>query len=187
MTEDTPYAPVRQADVADRQAVSDILTEAFMDDPVACWLFPGSDERGRLQSHFYGRLLDQGSAEAYLVGRGEGASVWLALASGQAPDEERPDAPDVDQNSIFGENAHGCGLSGRHWPSGIPVVNHTSTSRAWGWWAGGRAPDLARRCCATGWSERTPTGSPRTWRRVHPEAAPSTCGTASRTSANRFA
>ncbi|MET8311407.1 GNAT family N-acetyltransferase [Micromonospora sp. NPDC005173] len=119
MAKDTPYALVRQADEADRPAVSDILTEAFMDDPVTCWLFPASGERGRLQSHFYGHLLDQASAEAYLVGRGEGASVWLALAAGQAPDEERPDAPDVDRNSVFGENGArlrtlGLALAERH-------------------------------------------------------------------------
>jgi GNAT superfamily N-acetyltransferase len=66
--------------------VSDILTEAFMDDPVACWLFPAPDERRRLQSNFYGHLLEREAAEAYLVGRA-GASVWLALAAGQAPDD----------------------------------------------------------------------------------------------------
>ena len=116
MLRDTPYATVRQADVADRQAVLDILTEAFMDDPVACWLFPAPDERARLQPHFYGHLLDQGGAEAYLVGRNEGASVWLALAAGQAPDEDRPDAP---ENSIFGDSgtrllALGRALAERH-------------------------------------------------------------------------
>ncbi|RKR92974.1 acetyltransferase (GNAT) family protein [Micromonospora pisi] len=104
MTEDTSYAPVWQAADAERQAVSDVLTEAFMDDQLTCWLFPTSGERGRLQSYFYGHLLDRSAAEAYLVGRGEGASVWLALAAGQAPDEERPDASVVDQNSVFGEN-----------------------------------------------------------------------------------
>ncbi|GAA3768777.1 GNAT family N-acetyltransferase [Plantactinospora mayteni] len=124
MPKDTPYAFVRRADDADRQTVSDILTEAFMDDPVACWLFPASGERGRLQSHFYGRLLDRHAAEAYLAGRGEGASVWLALTQGQAPDEERPDAPDPDQNSVFGENGArlwtlGRALAERH-PLGEP-------------------------------------------------------------------
>ncbi|GLZ60884.1 GNAT family N-acetyltransferase [Micromonospora sp. NBRC 107095] len=104
MTKDTPYVLVRQTDVADRQAVLDVLTEAFTDDPVACWLFPASDERGRLQSYFYGQLLDQGAAEAYLIARGEGASVWRALPAGQAPDEEHPNAPDMDQSSIFGAN-----------------------------------------------------------------------------------
>lgn len=104
MTEDTAYARIRPAHDADRQAVSDVLTEAFMDDPVACWLFPASRERGRLQSHFYGHLMDRRTAEAYLAGRGEGASVWLALAAGQAPDDEPPGEPDVDGGSVFGES-----------------------------------------------------------------------------------
>ncbi|MEO3929731.1 GNAT family N-acetyltransferase [Micromonosporaceae bacterium B7E4] len=104
MAKDTAYALVRQADVADRQALLDILTEAFMDDPVACWLFPAPGERGRLQPHFFGHLLDRRAAQTYLASGGEGASVWLAFAAGQAPDEERPDAPDADQDSVFGEN-----------------------------------------------------------------------------------
>ncbi|MEU7798835.1 GNAT family N-acetyltransferase [Micromonospora arborensis] len=124
MTKDTPYALLRQADAAERQTVSDILTEAFMDDPVACWLFPAPDERGRLQSHFYGQLLDRSAAEAYLIGRDEGASVWLALAAGQAPDGEHPNPPEMDQNSIFGANGVrlrtlGRALTERH-PRGEP-------------------------------------------------------------------
>ncbi|MBE1490868.1 GNAT family N-acetyltransferase [Plantactinospora soyae] len=119
MTQDIPHALVRRADDADRQVVSDVLTEAFMNDPVACWLFPVPGERGRLQSHFYGQLLDQSAAEAYLAGRDEGASVWRALTSGQEPDEEHPDAPDEEQNSVFGENgarlrALGQALAERH-------------------------------------------------------------------------
>ncbi|NUR87014.1 MAG: GNAT family N-acetyltransferase [Nonomuraea sp.] len=98
MTLDTPYASVRQADDADKQAVLDVLTEAFMNDPVVCWLFPEAGERGHLQSHFYRPLLAHPAGEAYLVGRREGASVWLALAAGQAPHAE------ADSNSVFGEN-----------------------------------------------------------------------------------
>lgn len=117
MTEGTPYARVRRADDADRQSVLDVLTEAFMDDPVVRWLFPTPCERGRLQSHFYADLLDRPAAEAYLAGSGEGASVWLASAAGQAPDGERPDTPDVDR--VFGENgarllALGQALGERH-------------------------------------------------------------------------
>lgn len=107
MNDETPYA----AHDADRQVVLDVLTEAFMDDPVACWLFPAPGERGRLQSHFYAHLLDQGAAEAYLVGRQEGASVWLALTAGQAPHDERPGA---DRLSILGQ-----ALAERH-PGGEP-------------------------------------------------------------------
>jgi len=119
MTEDTPYAGLRQAAGADRQVVSDILTEAFMDDPVARWLFPASDDRGRLQSHFYGQLLDRDAAEAYLVGRA-GASVWQALTADQAPD----DAPTTPTTSAFGESGPrlrtlGQALAERH-PRGEP-------------------------------------------------------------------
>jgi GNAT superfamily N-acetyltransferase len=97
MTEDTPYALVRQAKDKDRQAVSDVLTEAFMNDPVASWLFPDAAERGRLQSFFYEQLLDSAAADAYLLGRGEGAAVWLSLAAGQALEEDAP-------AQVFGEN-----------------------------------------------------------------------------------
>jgi GNAT superfamily N-acetyltransferase len=118
MAVDTPYASVRQADDADQQAVLDVLTEAFMNDPVVCWLFPEVGERGRLQSHFHRPLLTHPAGEAYLVGRREGASVWLTLAAGQAPYEEHPDAPEAGLNSVFGESgarlrALGQALAGR--------------------------------------------------------------------------
>ncbi|MFI6733084.1 GNAT family N-acetyltransferase [Nonomuraea sp. NPDC050451] len=112
MTVDTPYASVRQVD---EQAVLDVLTEAFMNDPLACWLFPEVSERGRLQSHFYRSLLARPTAEAYLIGRGEGASVWL----GPASHEEPPGAPEADQKAVFGESgarlqAVGEALTQRH-------------------------------------------------------------------------
>ncbi|GAB3898653.1 GNAT family N-acetyltransferase [Kibdelosporangium lantanae] len=96
--------------------MSDVLTEAFMDDPVVCWLFPTPAERRPLQALFYGHLLERVTAEAYLIGRDEGASVWLTLAAGQAPDEDRPD---TDRNPDFGENgarllALGQALGDRH-------------------------------------------------------------------------
>ncbi|RVX41318.1 acetyltransferase (GNAT) family protein [Nonomuraea polychroma] len=115
----TPYASVRRADDADRQAVLDVLTEAFMNDPLVCWLFPEAGERGRLQSHFYRPLLTHPAAETYLAGRREGASVWLTLAAGQTPHEELPDAPKASSDSVFGENgarllALGRALAPRH-------------------------------------------------------------------------
>ncbi|WP_433430804.1 GNAT family N-acetyltransferase [Nonomuraea sp. CA-141351] len=119
MTLDTPYASLRRADDADRQAVLDVLTEAFMNDPLVCWLFPKAGERGLLQRHFYRRLLAHPAAEAYLAGRREGASVWMTLAAGQAPHEEHPDTPEAGQSTVFGENgarltALGQALAQRH-------------------------------------------------------------------------
>ncbi|MGI5149605.1 hypothetical protein ACQEVC_25265 [Plantactinospora sp. CA-294935] len=40
MTQDTPYAGVRQVDDAAGQAVLDVLTETFLSDPVARQLVP---------------------------------------------------------------------------------------------------------------------------------------------------
>ncbi|MGW0199279.1 GNAT family N-acetyltransferase [Nonomuraea sp. NPDC003201] len=102
---------MRKADGADEQAVLDVLTEAFMNDPLACWLFPEVSERGRLQSHFYRSLLTHPTAEAYLIGGREGASLWLAPATGQTSHEG------ADQ--VFGENgarlqAVGEALAQRH-------------------------------------------------------------------------
>ncbi|GAA1008855.1 N-acetyltransferase [Acrocarpospora pleiomorpha] len=97
----------------------DVLTEAFMNDPLVCWLFPKAAERGHLQSHFYRPLLTHPAAEAYLAGRLEGASVWLTLAAGQTPHEEQPDASEAGQHAVFGTNgarllALGQALAPRH-------------------------------------------------------------------------
>ncbi|MGC7098745.1 GNAT family N-acetyltransferase [Amycolatopsis lurida] len=90
MAIDTPYASVRPAAEADRRVASDVLVDAFMDDPVVCWLHPERSERARLQAEFYRPLLAHG--EVYLVGREEGAAVWLPLAAGpwhpESDDEE---------------------------------------------------------------------------------------------------
>ncbi|WP_432989492.1 GNAT family N-acetyltransferase [Dactylosporangium sp. CA-233914] len=115
MAVDTPYASLRRADGADQQAVLDVLTEAFMNDPLVCWLFPEVGQRGLLQAHFYRPLLAHPAAEAYLAGGREGASVWLTLAAGQSPYEENSGTPE----GVFGDNgarllALGQALAPRH-------------------------------------------------------------------------
>jgi ribosomal protein S18 acetylase RimI-like enzyme len=119
MTADTPYASVRRVGAADRQAVLDVLTKAFMNDPIVCWLFPEVGRRGRLQAHYYRFLLAHPTAEAYLAGRREGTSIWLTLAAGQTPHGEHPGAPEAGQGAAFGENgarllALGQALAPRH-------------------------------------------------------------------------
>ncbi|HEX6354078.1 GNAT family N-acetyltransferase [Actinophytocola sp.] len=116
MAVDTPYAPLRQAGEADQQAVVDVLTEAFTDDPVVRWLFPGLAERGRLQERYYRALITRPTVETYLVGDRDGAAVWLTVAAGETPHEEHPD---VDLTAIFGEGgarlrALGQALAGRY-------------------------------------------------------------------------
>lgn len=117
MTIDTPHASVRQADpLADLQVVLDVLTDAFMNDPVVCWLFPDPGVRGLLQRHFYRPVLARPAAEAYLAGGDEGAAIWVALPSGRTPYEEEP--PDGSA-SLFGSSsarlsALGTALAARH-------------------------------------------------------------------------
>ncbi|MEO3888341.1 GNAT family N-acetyltransferase [Nonomuraea sp. B5E05] len=117
MPVDTPYASVRRAGDADQQRVLDVLTEAFMNDPLACWLFPDAGGRGRLQAYFYRPMLTHPTAEAYLAGGSAGASVWQTPAAGRTPHEENPDA--VGQNAVLGESgarlrALGQALAPRH-------------------------------------------------------------------------
>jgi GNAT superfamily N-acetyltransferase len=99
----TAYETLRPAG-EDREAVPGVLTEAFMDDPVVCWLFPDEGERRRLQPYFHGPLLTHPAAEAYLIGEHDGAAIWLSLAAGQQPYEEPPAEPGTDLPTVFGEN-----------------------------------------------------------------------------------
>lgn len=117
MNTGTTYETLRPAGDADRQAVLDVLTVAFAEDPVTCWLFPRAAERRHLQSHYYGLLLAHPAAEAYLVGGHAGASVWQLLSVGQSPYEEPRRG--TDQRTVFGESgarlqALGAALMDRH-------------------------------------------------------------------------
>lgn len=88
MNTDTPYATVRRAAGTERQAVLDVLVEAFMDDPVVRWLLPGRAERGPHLAAFHGPLVHAG--ESYLAGDA-GAAVWLTVAEGRSPYEGAPE------------------------------------------------------------------------------------------------
>ena len=117
-------ATVWQVDETDQQSVVDILTEAFMDDPLVGWLFPEVGDRRRLQPHFYRPLLTHPGAEVYLAGDREGAAVWLNLATDPEPAEKQPEVAGASPESVFGESgarlqALGLALAQRH-PVGEP-------------------------------------------------------------------
>ncbi|MBK1784878.1 GNAT family N-acetyltransferase [Prauserella cavernicola] len=86
------HPSIRRAQATDEDTVLSVLTEAFANDPLTQWLFPDPAERTRLQQRFYHHQLGQPGAETYLVGEGEGVSLWHALP---APDAE-PDGPNLD-------------------------------------------------------------------------------------------
>lgn len=99
--------------------VLDVLTEAFMHDPLVRWFFPDPGPRGLLQRHFHRPLLTHPAAEVHLTGDNEGAAIWLALSAGQEPHAEEPESA-----SVYGESgprlaALGEALAVRH-----PVEPH---------------------------------------------------------------
>lgn len=94
-----------------------VLTEAFTDDPLACWLFPEPGERPRLQSRFYRHQLDHPAAETYLIGDDEGVSLWHTLGGTADEDGSEPHSPD--REDAFGASgtrlrALGQVLASRH-------------------------------------------------------------------------
>jgi GNAT superfamily N-acetyltransferase len=118
------YQVIRRAGGAQQQAVLDILTEAFMDDPVVRWLFPDEGDRRRLQPLFHGAMLTHPNHEAYLIGQFDGASIRLTLAAGQSPFPEPPEKPGPDLAATFGDNA------GRFWELGRLMLGRHPTGQA---------------------------------------------------------
>ncbi|GIH64893.1 GNAT family N-acetyltransferase [Microbispora siamensis] len=99
MTTDTSYATVWRAGDEGAQAVLDVLTEAFMNDPLVRWLFPAAGDRGRLQRHYYRPLLAHPAAEPHLylpcigvLGGWQGAGLGSAMLRHRL---ERADADGV--------------------------------------------------------------------------------------------
>lgn len=113
-------ASIRQADDADQETVLDVLTEVFANDPLASWLFPDLTERSRLQSRFYRHQLSHPGAETYLIGIGEGVSLWHVLAAGPTADEDDPGRQLAAMEDVFGKvsgsrlHALGAALAPRH-------------------------------------------------------------------------
>lgn len=85
------------------ETVVDVLTEAFVDDPVIGWLFPDEGDRRRLQPPFYRSLVSHPTAEVLLSGNGAGAAVWLLPDAGQSPYDD--EGGGADPEAVFGVNA----------------------------------------------------------------------------------
>lgn len=96
---------IRRAEAADQETVVNVLTEAFADDPLVCWLFPNPSERRRLQARVYRHHLADPAAETYLVGRREGVALWHSPPAGGAAHEEDPEPQAPDMEAAFGASA----------------------------------------------------------------------------------
>lgn len=85
----TPNGTISQASAADAEAVSAILAEAFMQDPVSSWIFPDEAERRRYHQQFFapfvGLALEAGHIDVF--GDRQGVALWLPV-DGTAHDED---------------------------------------------------------------------------------------------------
>ncbi|MEU6795454.1 GNAT family N-acetyltransferase [Nonomuraea wenchangensis] len=125
MTLDTSYATVRRAGGEERQAVLDVLTEAFMNHPLIRWLFP---EAG-----------DQAPGEDSFEPKAFGDSGPRLQALGEALDLRHPREPHVYlpcMGVIGGQRGAGLGSAmlrlrlERADADGLPTYLEASSSRS---------------------------------------------------------
>ncbi|MFJ7337275.1 GNAT family N-acetyltransferase [Streptomyces sp. NPDC101116] len=82
---------IRTAGAGDRELIVRLLDEAFQDDPVSGWVFPGAEERRAkhpgLMAAFTDIVLAAGRID--VTEDGSACALWLSM-----PGDEGPDGPD---------------------------------------------------------------------------------------------
>jgi len=81
---------IRQAGESDRAALTRLLDEAFMNDPVSCWVFPDEEHRRKVHGLFLGVFVDVALSEGrvdYDVD-GSAAALWLQIPAGEPEGED---------------------------------------------------------------------------------------------------
>lgn len=81
---------IRAADEGDRELVVRLLDEAFQDDPVSGWVFPGDEYRRtthhRMMAAFTGIVLAEGRID--VTEDGSACALWLSVPAGEHDAEE---------------------------------------------------------------------------------------------------
>ncbi|MCD9873879.1 GNAT family N-acetyltransferase [Streptomyces guryensis] len=81
---------IRTADEGDRELVVRLLDEAFQDDPVSSWVFPGDEYRRRthhrLMAAFTGIVLAEGRID--VTEDGSACALWLSVPGAEHGAEE---------------------------------------------------------------------------------------------------
>ncbi len=89
---------IRTAGEDDRDTVVRLLDEAFQDDPVSGWVFPGEEYRRRTHHRLMGAFTDIVLADGWidLTEDGAACALWLSVPGEEdAPEEPAEDAEDV--------------------------------------------------------------------------------------------
>ncbi|WP_455355991.1 GNAT family N-acetyltransferase [Streptomyces sp. SYSU K217416] len=81
---------IRQAGESDRAALTRLLDEAFMDDPVSGWVFPDEAHRRRVHGLFLGVFVDVALSEGRvdMAVDGSAAALWLQIPAGEPEGED---------------------------------------------------------------------------------------------------
>ncbi|GAA2319032.1 GNAT family N-acetyltransferase [Streptomyces kunmingensis] len=89
---------IRRAQASDRDFVVGLLDEAFMDDPVSGWVFPGEEHRRARHAGLMGAFTDVTLAEGYidLAEDGSAVALWMDVPdvpdAAHVPDESQDEA-----------------------------------------------------------------------------------------------
>ena len=80
---------VRPASRSEVDVVARVLSEAFQDDPVSTWVFPGDERRRELHPKFFRAFTEAAFAdgEVYLAHDRTAASLWFRTEGGESPEE----------------------------------------------------------------------------------------------------
>ncbi|MHC3472338.1 GNAT family N-acetyltransferase [Streptomyces sp. 7R007] len=84
---------IRTADDVDRELVIRLLDEAFQDDPVSNWVFPGTEHRRRAHPRLMAAFTDAVLAEGrvHVTEDGNACALWLPTpADAHEPDDDGP-------------------------------------------------------------------------------------------------
>ncbi|GAA1224606.1 MULTISPECIES: GNAT family N-acetyltransferase [Streptomyces] len=75
---------IRRATEGDRADLVRLLDEAFMDDPVSGWVFPGLEHRRRRHAGLMAAFIDISLSEGYvdITEDGAAAALWLSVPAG---------------------------------------------------------------------------------------------------------
>ncbi|POX55588.1 GNAT family N-acetyltransferase [Streptomyces sp. Ru71] len=83
---------IRRADAGDRDLVVRLLDEAFLDDPVSAWVFPGEEYRRRTHRRLMGAFTDIVLGEGWIDLSDDLAAcaLWLSVPGGEHGEDEGP-------------------------------------------------------------------------------------------------
>jgi GNAT superfamily N-acetyltransferase len=83
---------VRRATPADAADLAAMMSEAFMADPVATWVFPETDMRRKLHPAFFRIFLDLAIDEGVALTTDDqaGVTLWYAFDPAHEPDDPEP-------------------------------------------------------------------------------------------------